>query len=96
MPLLQQRRALEIRLADKVLEPDELIPTALEDAAKWAEGPTRAYWAIKKAMGEGHGLALESALSVEREAFEEVFKTADAKTGILAFVNKEQAEFAGE
>lgn len=88
--------ALEIRLADKVVEPDELIATALEDAAKWAQGPTRAYWAIKKAMGEGHGLALESSLSVEREAFEEVFTTADAKTGILAFVNKEQAEFSGE
>ncbi len=88
--------ALEIRLADKVVEPDELIGTALEDAAKWAQGPTRAYWAIKKAMGDGNGLALESALSVEREAFEAVFKTADAKTGILAFVNKEQAEFSGE
>ncbi|MCP3995552.1 MAG: enoyl-CoA hydratase/isomerase family protein [bacterium] len=88
--------AIKIRLADKVVEPDKLIGTALADAARWATGPTRAYWAIKKAMGDGNGLALESALSVEREAFEDVFKTADAKRGILAFLNKEQTEFTGE
>jgi len=83
-------------LADKVVDPDELISTALADAAMWAQGPTRAYWAAKKAMGGGYGHALESALAVERDAFEEVFTTADAKTGILAFVNKEKAEFSGE
>jgi enoyl-CoA hydratase len=87
--------AKSIHLADKVVARDDLVATAMADAAKWAEGPTRAYWAIKKAMGDGNGLALESALSVEREAFEEVFRTEDAKAGIIAFVNKEQAEFSG-
>lgn len=88
--------ALDIRLADKVVDPDDLLSTAMADAATWAQGPTRAYWAIKKAMGEGNGLHVESALSVEREAFEEVFATEDAKRGILAFVNKEQADFIGQ
>ena len=83
-------------MADKLVEPGNLLETALEDAAQWASGPTRAYWAIKKAMGDGNGLALESSLSVEREAFEDVFTTADAKRGITAFLNKEQAEFSGE
>lgn len=83
-------------LADKVVEPDQLIPTALADAAQWAQGPTRAYWALKKAMGDGYGLAIESALGVERDAFEEVFTTADAKAGILAFVGKEKPDFCGE
>lgn len=89
------QEALDIRLADKVVEPEELLSRAMDDAAKWAEGPTRAYWAIKKAMAEGNGLHLESALSVEREAFESVFSTGDAERGIRAFVNKEQAEFTG-
>ena len=93
---LSADEALELRLADKVVEPDDLVATALEDAAKWAEGPTRAYWAVKMAMAEGSGLGIDGALSVEREAFEDVFKTADAKAGILAFVNKEQAEFTGK
>lgn len=85
-----------IHLADKVVASNQLISVALEDAAEWAKGPTRAYWAIKHAMADGNGLALESALSVEREAFEDVFKTADARVGIMAFVNKEKAEFSGE
>jgi len=88
--------AKEIHLADKVVPPEELIETALADAAKWAEGPTRAYWAVKKAMGDGNGLAIESALGVERAAFEEVFGTEDARSGIMAFVNKEQAVFSGK
>ncbi|MGA9594517.1 MAG: enoyl-CoA hydratase-related protein [Acidimicrobiia bacterium] len=88
--------ALRVHLADKVIEPETLIETALEDAARWAEGPTRAYWAVKKAMSDGNGLALESAVGVERAAFEEVFQTADARAGIMAFVNKQQAEFSGQ
>ncbi|MCP4309068.1 MAG: enoyl-CoA hydratase/isomerase family protein [bacterium] len=83
-------------LADKVVAPEALLETALADAAQFTMGPTRAYWAVKKAMGAGYGLSIESALGVEREAFEEVFATDDAKTGILAFVNKEKPDFSGK
>ena len=87
--------ALDIRLADKIVAPDELVDVAMADSARWAAGPTMAYWAIKRAMADGNGLAIESALSVEREAFEDVFTTEDARAGVLAFVNKDQAEFIG-
>ncbi len=93
---MEAAEAESIGLADKVVEPADLISTTLADAAVMAAGPTRAYWAVKKAMGDGYGLALESALGVERDAFEEVFTTADAKTGILAFVNKAKPDFSGE
>ena len=93
---IEAAEAESIGLADKVVEPADLISTTLADAAVMAAGPTRAYWAVKKAMGDGYGLALESALGVERDAFEEVFTTADAKTGILAFVNKDKPDFSGE
>ena len=93
---ISAQEALEIRLADRVVDPDSLLATAMEDAAEWAKGPTRAYWAIKKAMGEGNGLHVEAALSVEREAFLEVFETEDARSGVLAFINKEEAEFTGQ
>lgn len=87
--------AHDLRLADKVIEPDELLSTAMADAAKWAEGPTRGYWAVKQSMGDGFGHSIEAALEIEREAFDRVFTTADAKTGILAFVNKEKPDFSG-
>lgn len=87
--------AHDIRLADKVVESDDLLSVAMADATAWADGPTRGYWAVKKAMGDGFGHSIEAALEIEREAFEEVFTTNDAKTGILAFVNKEKPNFSG-
>jgi len=87
--------ALSLGIADKVVAADELVETALADAAGWAKGPTRAYWAVKQAMGEGFGRSIEPAMEMERAAFEEVFATEDAKTGILAFVNKEKPTFVG-
>jgi enoyl-CoA hydratase len=92
---LTAAEAHDIRLADKVVETEELLDVAMTDAATWAQGPTRAYWAVKKSMGDGYGHSINAALEIERDAFEEVFTTADAKTGILAFVNKERADFSG-
>ncbi len=46
-------------------------------------------------MGEGHGLPIDQAMAVERTEFDRVFGTEDARTGILAFVAKEQPEFSG-
>ncbi len=87
--------ALHLGIADKVVPADELVATALADAAEWAGGPTKGYAAVKRAMGAGYGQPIDVALDIERDAFNWVFGTEDAKTGILAFVNKEQAEFEG-
>jgi enoyl-CoA hydratase/carnithine racemase len=87
--------ALALGIADKVVPADELVATAMADAAVWAEGPTRGYAAVKRAMGEGFGRPIDEALAHEREAFDEVFATDDARIGILAFVAKEKARFTG-
>jgi enoyl-CoA hydratase/carnithine racemase len=87
--------ALALRLADKVVPAGDLLAVAMEDAARWATGPTRAYAAVKRALGEGHGQAIDASLAVERTEFDRVFSTEDARTGILAFVAKEQATFTG-
>jgi enoyl-CoA hydratase/carnithine racemase len=88
--------ALVLGIADKVVPADELLDVAKADAARWAEGPTKAYAAIKQAMGEGFGRPIDEAMEVEEEAFNACFATADAKAGILAFVNKEKADFTGK
>jgi enoyl-CoA hydratase len=87
--------AVALRIADKVCPDDELVDTAMTDAARWAKGPTKAYFAVKQAMGDGNGRPIDEAMVVERDAFEVVFRTDDAKTGILAFVNKETPDFSG-
>ena len=87
--------ALALGIADKVVPAGELVATAMADAAEWAKGPTKGYAAVKRAMGEGFGRPIDDAMDVERDAFNWVFGTEDAKTGILAFVNKEKPDFSG-
>lgn len=88
--------ALAMGLADRVVADDELVAAATEDAARWARGPTRAYAAAKRALTEGRAMPLDEALGYEREQFNELFGTADAKAGVLAFVDKERPDFEGK
>ena len=87
--------ALEMGLADKVVPTDDLVAVAMADAAQWATGPTLGYSAVKAAMNQGWGQPIEEALAVERRVFNQVFRTADAKTGIAAFLAKEKPDFEG-
>jgi enoyl-CoA hydratase/carnithine racemase len=87
--------ALQIGIADRVVPDEDLLTVAVADASEWAAGPTKAYAAIKGAMGASLGLDLDDALAGERAAFNEAFATADAKVGILAFVTQGQADFKG-
>ena len=87
--------ALDLGIADLVVPADQLIERAMEDATRWAAGPTRAYAALKRAMADGYGRPMEEALGVERAAFNDCFRTRDAKAGILAFIDKGTPEFSG-
>ena len=87
--------ALKLGLADKVLPADRLLEEATEDAGRWAEGPTVALGAAKRALTGGLGLPLRDAMEVERQAFGECFWTDDAREGVEAFVEKRRAVFGG-
>lgn len=87
--------ALAIGLADKVAPTGGLLELALADAAVWAEGPTPALAAAKRALNHGWGLPLEPALAIEADEFNRAFWTDDAKEGVAAFIEKRQARFSG-
>lgn len=88
--------ALAMGLADKVVPGADLVATAMADAAKWAEGPTLGYAAVKESMNGGWGQPIGDALEIERGVFNRVFRTADARSGISAFLAKEKPDFKGE
>jgi enoyl-CoA hydratase/carnithine racemase len=87
--------ALEIGLADKVFPSDELNDAALDAAREMAIMPTRAIAAAKTALNTGFGRPVDEGLLIERDAFNESFRTEDAREGVAAFIAKRPAEFKG-
>lgn len=79
----------------------EAVPDA-EFAAHWrhraarlAEGPTRAYRALKRAIRGSWDHDLDSQLALEAELQGECGRTRDFKEGVRAFVEKRPASFEG-
>jgi enoyl-CoA hydratase/carnithine racemase len=87
--------AQAIGLADKVVSGDDLLSVAMADASKWAEGPTQAIAAAKRALNQGWGQPMEKALEIEAAEFANAFSTEDAREGVAAFLEKRRPTFTG-
>jgi 2-(1,2-epoxy-1,2-dihydrophenyl)acetyl-CoA isomerase len=66
-----------------------------ERAAYLANGPTKAFGAIKSAIRESYGNSLPEQLSVEAHKQGECGKTRDFLEGVTAFMEKRPAKFEG-
>jgi enoyl-CoA hydratase len=78
--------ALNIGLANEVVEPDALMARALELASSVASGATVATGLIKRAVDEGMQTDLAKGLALELELFEEVFHSTDSQIGVASFL----------
>jgi 2-(1,2-epoxy-1,2-dihydrophenyl)acetyl-CoA isomerase len=87
--------ALEMGLVNGVVDPEKLLPTAQELAARLAQGPTAAYAAIKQSIAFGASSDLVSALAKEDELQTAMGQTQDHRTSTAAFVAKEKPTFIG-
>jgi enoyl-CoA hydratase len=87
--------ALALGIADKVVADDELLDLAVADAVSFAQGPTQALAAVKRAVSRGFDQPLEEGLAIEAEQFARAFASHDAKVGVAAFLAKEKPEFSG-
>ena len=72
-------------LVDAVVPDDEVYPTAVAMARKFAAGPPLALAAAKRAIDEGLEGTLADGLVLEQDLFVESFRTADAGIGIASF-----------
>jgi enoyl-CoA hydratase len=89
--------ALNIGLANEVVEPDALMVRALELASSVASGATVATGLIKRAVDEGMQTDLAQGLAFELELFEEVFHSTDSQIGVASFLENGpgKASFTG-
>ena len=86
--------ALAIGLVERVVRKGEAYPAALERARAFANGPTLAYAAAKRALAAAGG-DLATGLEVEREVFVPLFETHDQEEGMRAFLDKRDPNFQG-
>ncbi len=83
---VRAEEALSIGLADEVVTPEELIDRAIALAAEIAAGPLAAQAICKRVIDDGLNRSLAEGLRLERDAFVEVFRTDDARTGVASFL----------
>jgi len=94
--LVPAPQALAIGMVSEVVSDHLTLPRALELAAEIAALPALAIAQIKEVMLAGADLPLDSALALERKAFQLLFDSKDQKEGARAFLEKRKASFAGE
>jgi enoyl-CoA hydratase/carnithine racemase len=86
--------ALEIGLVDRVAPAADVYGLATREARSFAEGPSLAYAAAKRALAAADR-PLAEGLAVEREAFVPLFATRDQEEGMRAFLEKREPRFGG-
>jgi 2-(1,2-epoxy-1,2-dihydrophenyl)acetyl-CoA isomerase len=87
--------ALELGLASKVVDSDELEHEVTTLAQRLAAGPTVAFGAVRRSVGYSAGHDFESSLAFEAEMMAMTGRTKDHEQAVAAFVAKEKPAFEG-
>lgn len=92
---ISAREAEALGLVSEVVADEQVLPRALQLAAQIAAMPPLAVAQIKEVLLAGQDASLETALMLERKAFQLLFASADKTEGMLAFLDKRTAQFTG-
>lgn len=92
---LDAAAAERIGLVDQVTPRADLLVTAEAIAQRWAQGPTRAYAAIRQLMQGVHCTPMETQLELETQKLVELTRTDDAWEALNAFVAKRRPTYRG-
>lgn len=88
--------AHRIGFINEIVEPDQLMPRALEIAERLAKNAPLALRKIKEAVIRTNGLPLEEAYAIEHECSAVVMTSEDAREGPRAFMEKREPVFTGK
>jgi enoyl-CoA hydratase len=87
--------ALAMGLVSEVVPDGEVLAAAMRIAKTIASMPPLAVLQIKETVLAGQDASLETAMLLERKAFQLLFATNDQKEGMRAFLEKRKPEFRG-
>ena len=93
--IINAEDALRIGLANKVVPPDALMEEVMNLAKEIASKGQVSVRLAKAAINRGMDVDINSALSLEVDAFGLCFSTHDQKEGMTAVVEKRRPEFKG-
>ena len=93
---LSAEEALEWNLVNRVVPDSDLMAEAERVAQALAQGPTRAYGAVKRLLIAGATNDLEPQMDLETRSIVEMAGTRDGSEGIHAFLEKRAPGFTGE
>lgn len=91
--LIDADEAYRIGLVNKVVGPDDLMTAAREMAENIASKAQIAVRNSKSAINRGMQTDIDTAMSIEEDAFALCFATEDQKEGMQAFLDKRKAQF---
>jgi enoyl-CoA hydratase/carnithine racemase len=89
------REAFEMGLVSKVLPDGEVLESAIAIARRIAALPPLAVMQIKEVLLAGQDAPLETALMLERKAYQLLFDSEDQKEGMRAFIEKRKPAYRG-
>jgi enoyl-CoA hydratase/carnithine racemase len=87
--------ALAMGFVNRLVAPDEVLPTAEALARRMAENGPLAMRKAKEAMVRSNGRPLEDAFKIENECWAAVLASEDAREGPQAFVEKRKPVYTG-
>lgn len=93
---ISAQQALAVGLVNRVVPPDQVMETARDLARRISLGAPMALAKSKEAMVRSNGLPFEEAFAIESQCTKDNARTADAKEGPRAFMEKRPPRFTGQ
>ena len=90
------QEAFRLGIVNRVVPPDQLMPTVYEFAGRLAKGPAVAIRLAKRAVYAGMRMDLRAHLDMISSHMAVVRQTEDHKEGVRAFAEKREPEFRGQ
>lgn len=92
---ISAEEACRIGLVTRLVEPHELLPTAMEIARRIAANAPLSVKAVKRVMAQGQSVSLAEGLQLERLYFTLLRDSEDRAEGRAAFAEKRKPNFKG-